>query len=183
LHGCNTDGVGLLTDLQRLGATPRGKKILLVGAGGAAKGVAFLLLDAQCTHLRIVNRTKARAIDLQAQITRQRPQFSANLSAGHLAEVEGLWDIVINATSSSLGHHRPDLPDGLFAPASLAYDMMYAAQPTPFMEYAQQQGAASVSDGLGMLVAQAAASFAIWHRVEPDVTPVLTALRQHILAP
>ena len=111
------------------------------------------------------------------------PEFSARLSAGSLSEVEGHWDIVINATSSSLGRHRPDLPDGIFAPGSLAYDMMYAAQPTPFMQYAQQQGAGHVSDGLGMLVGQAAASFAIWHNAEPDVTPVLMALRQHILVP
>jgi len=182
LHGCNTDGIGLLTDLQRLGATPDGKKILLVGAGGAAKGVVFPLLEAQCAHLRIVNRTESRAIDLQTQITARAAEFSTRLSAGRLNQVDGRWDLVINATSSSLSGLPPDLPNGIFAPGSLAYDMMYAAQPTSFMRQALKQGAGQVSDGLGMLVGQAAASFAIWHNVAPDPAPVLTALRRQLLA-
>lgn len=180
LHGCNTDGVGLLLDLQRLGAPPAGKRILLVGAGGAAKGVVRPLLDAGCAALHIANRTPDRALELQAHIARNLPQFAALVSAGQLEHIAGQWDIVINATSSSLGALPPALPDTLYAPGALAYDMMYGAQPTPFMQQARAHGAAVVSDGLGMLVGQAAASFSIWHGASPDIAPVLTALRHKI---
>ncbi len=178
LHGCNTDGVGLLLDIQRLGVALEGKRILLVGAGGAAKGVVRPLLDAGCAALHIVNRTHDRALELQSLICKQLPQFSARVSAGPLAQTAGQWDIVINATSSSLGTLPPALPDTLYAPGSLAYDMMYGAQPTPFMLQARAYGADRISDGLGMLVGQAAASFTIWHGARPDIVPVLNALRQ-----
>lgn len=180
LHGCNTDGIGLLRDIVRLGVAIRDKKILLVGAGGAAKGVVYPLLEAQCASLRIVNRTPGRASDLQAHIAGVLPQYAAKISAGGLEQAEGQWDIVINATSSSLGELPPNLPDAIYSPDALAYDMMYAAEPTPFMAQALAQGARQVADGLGMLVGQAAASFAIWHQLEPDVEPVLADLRQQI---
>ncbi|HEY9280289.1 MAG TPA: shikimate dehydrogenase [Eoetvoesiella sp.] len=180
LHGCNTDGVGLLHDIQRLGITLQNKRILLVGAGGAAKGVVRPLLQAQCAALHIANRTPERAIELQTHIARLLPQFSAQVTAGSLKQSIGQWDVVINATSSSLGNLPPDLPDGIYAPGALAYDMMYGAQPTSFMLRAQAQGATHIADGLGMLVGQAAASFAIWHGLEPDLAPVLAALRQKL---
>ncbi len=181
LHGCNTDGVGLLHDLRRLSHAPAGKNILLVGAGGAARGVAFPLLDAGCARLHIVNRTAQRAQQLRQQVAGHMPRLAASLSAGSLAEAGGPWDIVINATSSSLGQTPPDLPAGLYGPAALAYDMVYAPRATPFMEQARLQGARQTADGLGMLVGQAAASFAIWHGVSPDMEPVLHALRQQLL--
>jgi shikimate dehydrogenase len=178
LYGCNTDGVGLLLDIQRLGVALEGKRILLVGAGGAAKGVVRPLLEAGCAALQIVNRTLGRALELQALINRHLPQFAALVTTGQIAQTAGQWDIVINATSSSLGTLPPELPDTVYAPGSLAYDMMYGAQPTPFMLQARAHGAAHISDGLGMLVGQAAASFAIWHGARPDIAPVLKALRQ-----
>jgi shikimate dehydrogenase len=180
LHGCNTDGVGLLNDIQRLGVAVAGKRILLVGAGGAAKGVVYPLLHAQCAALRIVNRNPARALDLQAHAAGLLPQFAARLSAGGLDQAQGQWDIVLNATSSSLSSQAPDLPGADYARGALAYDMVYAAEPTAFMKQAQAKGAQQVADGLGMLVAQAAASFAIWHGRTPDIAPVLALLRRQL---
>ncbi|MGB6104772.1 MAG: shikimate dehydrogenase [Pusillimonas sp.] len=177
LHGCNTDGEGLLNDLERLGHGPAGKNILLVGAGGAARGAVFPLLDAGCARLRIVNRSADRATQLEDHVLQQMPGLAPRLSAGALDQAAGPWDIVINATSSSLGTSPPALPGGLYAPGALAYDMVYAGQDTPFMAQAKAQGAAQAADGLGMLVGQAAASYALWHGVRPDVSDVLKALR------
>lgn len=180
LHGCNTDGVGLLDDIQRLGVSIAGKRILLVGAGGAAKGVVYPLLHAQCAALRIVNRNAARAHELHAHAASLLPQFTAQLSAGGLDDAQGQWDIVLNATSSSLSSQAPSLPGVDYARGALAYDLVYAAEPTAFMQQAKTKGAQYVADGLGMLVAQAAASFAIWHGRTPDITPVLALLRRQL---
>ncbi|AEC22045.1 shikimate dehydrogenase [Pusillimonas sp. T7-7] len=177
LHGCNTDGEGLLNDLERLGHSPVGKRILLVGAGGAARGAVFPLLKAGCAALHIANRNPERALQLHSHILGHMPEFTAQLSAGALQQVEDSWDIVINATSSSLGSTPPDLPVGLYASGALAYDMVYASQDTPFMTQAKEQGAAQAADGLGMLVGQAAASYALWHGVKPEISTVLKALR------
>lgn len=180
LHGCNTDGVGLLTDLERLGHGPKGKSVLLVGAGGAAKGVVLPLMDAGCARLRVVNRTAARAHGLRAHAVEQLPALADRLVAGGLDEADGQWDIVINATSGSLHDTPPELPPGLYAQGALAYDMVYAAAPTAFLRQARDQGAAHAADGLGMLVGQAAAAFRIWHGLMPDVQPVLEALRREL---
>ncbi len=182
LHGCNTDGLGLLNDLERLGHAAHNKKILLVGAGGAARGVLSPLLEAGCAELRIVNRSAARGDELRQHILGHMPDAASRLSVGSLDEARGSWDIVINATSSSLSGTVPELPAGLYAPGALAYDMVYASHPTPFMQQALKDKADQAADGLGMLVGQAAASFAIWHGVSPNVEPVLRALRQQLLA-
>jgi len=180
LHGCNTDGVGLLADLRRLGHDPAGRRVLLVGAGGAARGVLLPLLEAGCTALRIVNRSVERASTLHAETAANLPQFAQRLSSGPLAEAGSQWDIVINATSGSLSGQAPALPGMLYADDALAYDMVYASQPTPFMKHAQAGGASHCADGLGMLVGQAAASFEIWHGVLPDTDAVLAQLRQEL---
>lgn len=182
LHGCNTDGVGLVSDLQRLGVRCEGANILLVGAGGAARGVLGPLLDTGCASLHLVNRTASRAEELVSEWRKNESTRPQVLTAGGLSDAvrPGGWDLVINASASSLGGEAPDLPAGLYAPHAWAYDMMYAAQPTAFMLQAQQDGAAHVSDGLGMLVGQAAESFFIWHGKRPDVGPVLAALRAEI---
>lgn len=180
LHGCNTDGVGLLTDIERLGVAVTGKRILLVGAGGAAKGALFPLLTAGCAAVRVVNRTAQRALDLKQYVNRHLPDQADKVSAGGLDQAHGDWDIVINATSSSLSDQAPDLPGARYAPDALAYDMMYGAQPTAFMVYAQAQGASHIADGLGMLVGQAAESFLIWNGVKPDPEPVLAMLRARL---
>ncbi len=177
LHGGNTDGLGLVNDLKRLNIPLQGANILLVGAGGAARGVIGPLLDEGCRSLHIVNRTREKALELVAS---WRHDSKSTLTAGGLPEAAhpGGWDLVINASSSSLGDLPPDLPRGLYAPGAWAYDMMYGPQPTPFMQQAQLDGASGQSDGLGMLVGQAAESFMIWHGVRPDITPVLSNLRQ-----
>lgn len=180
IHGCNTDGVGLCSDLLRVGHNPEGKRILLIGAGGASRGVVFPLLEAGCELLHIINRTSSKAYEIREQVVALDPDASRRLSAGGLDDHCGDWDIVINATSASLNQNLPELPDARYRSNSLAYDMFYASEPTAFMQAAEQAGATHSKDGLGMLVGQAAASFQIWHGVQPDVEPVLAALRQAI---
>jgi shikimate dehydrogenase len=182
LHGCNTDGVGLVSDLKRLGVRCEGARILMVGAGGAARGVLGPLLETGCKQLHVVNRTVARAQALVSEWLASAPSMQKVLSAGSLADtaVPERWDIVVNASASSLGGEAPALPSGLYAPGAWAYDMMYAAKPTAFMLQAKADGAAHLSDGLGMLVGQAAESFYLWHGLRPDITPVLASLRAEL---
>jgi len=180
LHGCNTDGVGLTADLRRLGVRLAGARILLVGAGGAARGVLQPLIEAGCARLRVVNRTASRVEKLAEDWQRSGGQA---IETGTLAEatLAGGWNVVVNATASSLDDLVPVLPGALYADGALAYDMVYAARPTPFMRQAAADGATVVSDGLGMLVAQAAESFRLWHDVMPEVAPVLATLRAELL--
>lgn len=177
LHGCNTDGVGLLADIDRLGVTIAGKRVLLIGAGGAAKGVLLPLLEAGCSMLHVVNRSPQRAHTLKQHVDTQLVRHAGKVSSGGLEQAHGEWDIAINATSSSLSGEAPALTGARYAPGALAYDMMYGAQPTPFMVQAQAAGAALLADGLGMLVGQAAEAFFIWNAVRPDIAPVLARLR------
>jgi len=182
-HGCNTDGVGLVSDLHRLGARLAGGRVLLVGAGGAARGVLQPLLEAGCVQLRIVNRNAARALAL-ARDGQQNAPDNATLEAGALPDATrpGGWDIVINATASSLTGEAPALPRGLYAASgALAYDMMYGAHATPFMRAALADGATEVADGLGMLLGQAAESFYLWHGTRPEIAPVLARLRAEMM--
>jgi shikimate dehydrogenase len=183
-HGCNTDGVGLVGELIRLGARLDGARVLLVGAGGAARGVLQPLAEAGCAHIRIVNRTPERAAELAQNWQAAKTGLPTRISAGGLpdAAVAGGWNVVVNATASSLQGAALALPAGLYADGALAYDMLYAAQPTPFMIQAAQDGAARCADGLGMLVGQAAESFFIWHGVRPDPAPVLGLLRAELQA-
>lgn len=176
LYGCNTDGVGLMLDLRRLDAPLDTARVLIIGAGGAARGIIRPLLDSGCRELVIANRTASRAQALTDVFS------DARLSACGLDQipVQTGFDLVINASSSSLGDQAPPLPRGLYRGHALAYDLVYAARPTPFMEQAQQDGAARQADGLGMLVGQAAESFFIWRGVRPELAPVLQALRQSL---
>lgn len=182
LHGSNTDGVGLLQDLIRLGFAPAERRILLIGAGGAARGVILPLLEASCRHLRIINRTAYRAAQLAAHAAQLVPGAAARLDHGGLDRADGYWDIVINASSSSLGGSAPELLGMECGPDTLAYDMVYGPQAEPFLQRAQALGAGHTADGMGMLVGQAAASFAIWHGITPDIEPVLRALQARLLA-
>jgi len=179
-HGCNTDGVGLVADLERLGYSPTQQRILIVGAGGAARGAIPALLEAGAGYIHIANRTEHKAHQLLGDITTALPPFETQLSAGGLHSVSQPWDIVINATSSSLQHKQPLAADIPYAPHTLAYDMVYGNKLTPFMQQARAAGAQHTADGLGMLVGQAAASFSIWHGVTPELEPVLQALQQRL---
>ncbi|QYJ22169.1 shikimate dehydrogenase [Achromobacter sp. LC458] len=183
-HGCNTDGVGLVSDLQRLGLRLADAAVLMVGAGGAARGVLQPLAQAGCARIHIVNRTASKALELADawRATGVSPQ--TQVTAGGLTDAArpGGWNLVINATASGLQDAAPDLPPGLYAPGAAAYDMMYGAKPTAFMKQAEADGASLTADGLGMLVGQAAESFLIWHGVRPDPAPVLAALREALAA-
>lgn len=176
VHGDNTDGLGLVADLTRnLGFGLSGKRILLLGAGGAARGVLLPLFEQQPTLLHLANRTVDKAHALRDEFAARAG--ACRLEAGGFAELAGRqFDLVINATAASLADEAPPLPDGLYAPGSLAYDMVYGRE-TPFMAAARAQGAARQSDGLGMLVEQAAESFCLWRGVRPPTAPVLAQLR------
>jgi shikimate dehydrogenase len=174
MYGDNTDGAGLVRDLAgNLGCGLGGRRILLMGAGGAARGVLLPLVEARPARLVIANRTQDKAFALAARLGTQE---SAVSGCGYEALRGQQFDIVINATSAGLSDALPPLPAGLFAAGALAYDMLYGRE-TPFMRFALAEGAARVSDGLGMLVEQAAESFIVWRGVRPDTGPVLAALR------
>jgi shikimate dehydrogenase len=177
--GDNTDGAGILRDITvNQGCPVAGKRVLLLGAGGAARGTVLPLLDAAPASVFIANRTASKAQELAQGFSRAE----LCIHAGGFADLAGQqFDVVINATSASLSDAAPDLPAGLYAPGALAYDMMYGKGDTPFMQAARAQGAARLSDGLGMLVEQAAESFALWRGVRPDTAPVLAELRAALL--
>jgi shikimate dehydrogenase len=176
IYGDNTDGAGLVADLTRnLGLELAGKRLLLLGAGGAARGVLLPLLAERPAALTLANRTAAKARQLLAEFLPHADDCP--MDAGGFAELAGRqFDLVINATSASLADEAPPLPAGLYAPGSLAYDMVYGRE-TPFLAAARAQGAARLADGLGMLVEQAAESFFLWRGVRPPTAPVLALLR------
>lgn len=169
ITGDNTDGAGLVSDIEiNLGVTLQSKRVLLMGAGGAAYGVVLPLLTAGAA-LTIANRTAEKASELAAQFS--------DVTGGSYQDLAGQqFDVVINATSAGLSDSEIPLPQDIFAPGALAYDMMYGRE-TPFMAFARKQGA-TVADGLGMLVEQAAEAFTIWRGVRPDTKPVIAALRK-----
>jgi len=165
----NTDGAGLVNDLERNLRRPiAGRRVLLMGAGGAAQGVLGPLLEARPAALLIANRTAAKARELAAR-------FPGSRGGGYDAIVGEAFDLVINATSAGLAGEAAPLPAGVFAPGALAYDMVYGRD-TPFLAAARAAGVAA-SDGLGMLVEQAAESFFFWRGVRPETRAVLAALR------
>jgi shikimate dehydrogenase len=173
IHGDNTDGVGLVADIvQQGGYTLHGKRVLLLGAGGAARGVLLPLLEQQPAELVIANRTLHRA----ELLVQEFPAPHGVLRASAYDTLDGAYDVIVNATSASLADALPPLDGAVFAPGALAYDMMYGRDATPFMRFAASHGAA-VRDGLGMLVEQAAESFFVWRGVRPDTGPVHVALR------
>ena len=172
--GDNTDGVGLVRDLEaNLGAAIAGHRVLLLGAGGAARGVLFPLLGRRPAALTIANRTGSRAVELAA-LAAARRHACAGIGFPELAGQA--FDIVVNSTSASLSGEAPELPAGVFAPGSLAYDMVYGQGVTPFLAAARADGATRIADGLGMLVEQAAESFLVWRGVRPETAPVIRLL-------
>lgn len=174
LLGDNTDGAGLLRDLTvNAGLSLQGKRVLLLGAGGAVRGVLAPLLAEQPACVVIANRTLAKAETLA--------QLFADLGdvrASTFDALQGPFDLIINGTSASLSGELPPLNDGLIqAGQSVCYDMMYSQEPTAFNRWAASLGAARTLDGLGMLVEQAAEAFLLWRGVRPDSAPVLASLR------
>ena len=164
LLGDNTDGAGLVADLLNAGVTLSGRRILLLGAGGAVRGVLEPLLAHRPAALVIANRTASRAEQLVQEF----------------AELAEPVDLIVNGTSASLGGELPPLADSLIvAGRTFCYDMMYSAEPTPFCRWAAALGA-TTRDGLGMLVEQAAEAFELWRGVRPDTAPVLAELRRQL---
>lgn len=174
VYGDTTDGVGLVRDLKRHGVTLDGARILVLGAGGAVRGVLEPLLAEGPASLEVANRTAAKAEALARDFADLGP-----IQGGGFAAVAGPFDLVINGTSASLGGELPPLPDELFAPGASAYDMMYGAEPTVFLRWAGERGAHGI-DGLGMLVEQAAEAFFQWRGKRPDTAPVLAELRRSL---
>lgn len=175
IFGDNTDGTGLVHDLTKnLGVHLRGKKMLVLGAGGAVRGVLGPLLKQNPALLVIANRTVSKA----KEFARTFGQFGKVEAVGYDELVGKRFDVVINGTSASLKGEVPPLPVNLFTNNAVAYDMMYGDKPTPFLEWAMLHGAATVADGLGMLVEQAAESYLLWRGVRPETRHVITALRK-----
>lgn len=177
IFGDNTDGAGLVRDIRHnLGIPLGGKRILLLGAGGASRGVIAPLLAEKPATLFIANRSADKAVALATAFA-----DLALVDAGNFAKTKGKsFDLIINATSASLSGESLLLPPGIFAQGSLAYDMMYGQGDTPFLALAREQGAARCADGLGMLVEQAAEAFFVWRSVRPSSAQVLAELRARL---
>ncbi|MFL9879205.1 shikimate dehydrogenase [Herbaspirillum rhizosphaerae] len=177
--GDNTDGAGLVVDIvQNAGVALAGKRVLLLGAGGASRGALLPLLEQKPAELVLANRTHAKAQELVTQFAEY-----GNLVAAEYAQLTGAFDVLINATSASLAADVPPIPVSVFSrtaeATTLAYDMMYGKQPTVFMEFAARHGAIA-RDGLGMLVEQAAEAFFLWRGVRPETADVFASLRAQL---
>jgi shikimate dehydrogenase len=174
LVGRNTDGIGLVRDLlQNHKTSIANKRLLLVGAGGAARGVLQPLLNENPATLVIANRTPDRAYDLAKDFS----EFGDVHGVGFDDLGDQSFDLIINATAASLQGEVPPLPDTVCAEDFWCYDMMYSAEPTPFVRWGEQHNASKSVDGLGMLVEQAAESFFLWRGIHPETTPVIQSIR------
>lgn len=174
LNAHNTDGIGLVRDILRNhGGILRGKRLLVLGAGGAARGILKPLLDQEPAVLRIANRT----VDKANALAQAFGGYGKLESCGFEALAGQRFDWVINATSASLQGELPPLPENLLAPGAWCYDLMYADAETPFRRWAREMGAERSMDGLGMLVEQAAESFYLWRGTRPKTAEVIARLR------
>jgi shikimate dehydrogenase len=182
LWGDNTDGIGLVRDLARILVRPEDRllasqRVLLLGAGGAAAGVLGALIEARAQAVTVWNRNPEKALHLVARHASLARTHGVALEAAATPPLD--FDVVINATASSLGGTFLTLPYGLLRPGVLAYDLMYGAAPTPFITQAREAGAQG-HDGLGMLVEQAAESYWLWRGVRPNTRPVLAVLQAEL---
>lgn len=174
--GDNTDGIGMVHDMHNLGWELQGKRILILGAGGAVRGIMQPVLAEHPIQVVIANRTVSKAEELAAHF-----HDLGDVQACSFEQLAGAsFDVVINGTSASLSGDLPPLPNGLLNPNACCYDLMYGAEPTVFLKWAAEQGAVNLADGLGMLVGQAAESFYLWRQIRPEVVPVITALRRQL---
>ena len=173
--GDNTDGEGLVQDLLHYQVALKGCRILLIGAGGAARGVIKPLLDKEPAELVITNRTFDKAQALEEMF---RP--FGNVKAVPMGNINEAFDVIINSTSASLHKQLPDISAAIFSDTSVAYDMMYGAGMTTFNQWACDNGAAKAYDGLGMLVGQAAESFMLWRGLRPGTKQILRELRKNL---
>lgn len=174
VRGDNTDGMGLVRDLTVNHGYPlAGRRILLLGAGGAARGILQPLLVEKPTQLVVANRTADKALELALRFS-----DLGRVSGYGFAELAGRqFDLIINATAAGLNDAVPPLPEDVLAPDGWCYDLMYGSEPTAFVRWGLEHGAVQTLDGLGMLVEQAAESFHLWRGVWPETKPVIAALR------
>jgi len=178
--GDNTDGAGLVRDIELNAGVPlHGKRVLVLGAGGAAAGALDPLLAARPASLVVANRTLAKAQALVERFAASAARLDVPLSAAALEAPGPGFDVLINATAASLQAAVPPLPTGTLAAGALALDMMYGAAALPFLRWARAQGAVA-RDGLGMLVEQAAEAWLVWMGTRPDTFQVLTELRREV---
>lgn len=175
IHGDNTDGAGLVRDLTRnLGITLAGQRILILGAGGATRGILEPLLQPRPACLTIANRTAEKAIRLAMEFSDLAPVTGCGP-----AVLEGqIYDVILNATAASLSGELPALPEGILAPEGCCYDLAYGREPSVFVRWGQENGARLSVDGIGMLVEQAAEAFQIWRGIRPDTAPVIQRLNR-----
>lgn len=174
--GDNTDGIGMVHDMHNLGWELEGKRILILGAGGAVRGILQPLLEEKPALVVIANRTFSKAEELAKNF-----HDLGNVQAKTFEQLAGeTFDIVINGTSASMQGELPPLPDKLLAEKACCYDMMYGPEPTIFLRWAKDYGAAQLADGLGMLIGQAAEAFYLWRQIRPEVVPVITAMRRQM---
>jgi len=179
--GDNTDGIGLVNDLtNNHKLNLNGLRILLLGAGGAVRGVLQPLLEAGPAQLLIANRTAQRALDLASSFSAFGPVTGCGLDQLNDLATTNSFDLIINGTSASLQGKLPPLPENLLADSATAYDMMYSAEPTAFVAWGNDHGAGLSVDGLGMLVEQAAESFYLWRGVRPVTQAVIATLRKEL---
>jgi shikimate dehydrogenase len=174
--GDNTDGIGMVHDMHNLGWELQAKRILILGAGGAVRGILQPVLAEHPLQVVIANRTLSKADELAKEF-----HDLGDIQARSFEQLAGeRFDIVINGTSASLSGDLPPLPDSLLNPNASCYDLMYGAEPTVFLKWAIESGAAKTADGLGMLVGQAAEAFYLWRHIRPEVVPVITSLRHQL---
>jgi len=178
----NTDGVGLIRDIQRNAdfALDR-RRILLIGAGGAAAGVLGPLIEQRPASIMVANRTRERSLVLVDRHRAIAKSYQVQLLASGLADCGEAFDLVLNTSASSVQGAAVPVADRVLAPRSLAIDLMYGAAAAQFLRWAEAQGAIA-RDGLGMLVEQAAEAFCLWRGVRPQTAPVLAALRSRLAA-
>jgi len=174
--GDNTDGFGIVRDITHNLACPlAGKRVLLLGAGGAVRGALLPLFAQAPAEVFIANRTPAKAVALAAEFADNA--IGIALAGGGFADISGRYDVVINGSASSMSDEVPPLPTGVWDAHSLAYDMAYKKEPTAFVRAARAAGLSRASDGLGMVVEQGAECFSLWRGLRPDTAPVIAALR------
>lgn len=175
LLGDNTDGIGMVNDMLNLGWVINAKRVLILGAGGAVRGVLQPLLDQNPASITIANRTLSKAQELVQHFQ------STKISAAEYSQLAGKeFDLIINGTSASLQGDLPPLPEKILSNSACCYDMMYGAEPTIFLKWAQQNNATQIADGLGMLVNQAAEAFYLWRGLKPDAKEVIDYLRKQL---
>ncbi len=181
IHGDNTDGAGLVTDLQKnLGVSLHHKNLLVIGAGGAVRGVLGPLLECRPASISVVNRTFAKACDLVEAFSTTVDSSRTLLASSRFEDcVRQRFDLIINGTAASLAGTLPGISGACIDSGTIVYDMVYGSCPTVFMKWALSEGADQAHDGLGMLVEQAAESFYAWHCKAPDTEPVIQAIRKH----